>query len=206
MAIGHRAAARSVLECRSPPCDAERRWGSGGECARAEPTLRSGLGYYHALVRQRRRFRRGQEDADDQRRFRRRHAVSGDRCGGRPSGPRHTQIKRLRHLNFLPSTNASWEVSNAAGEVARRAGRSGDRALDWFGQLAGFARCCSRRRWCWPWPQQMTFAAVAKLVGCSWHRVHAICSRYGVDLALAEADLLGGDRSGDRRDVLPARS
>jgi transposase len=34
----------------------------------------------------------------------------------------------------------------------------------------------------------MTFAAVAKLVGESWHRVHAICSRY-VDLALAEADL-----------------
>jgi transposase len=36
--------------------------------------------------------------------------------------------------------------------------------------------------------QQMTFAAVAKLVGESWHRVHAICLRY-VDLALAEADL-----------------
>ena len=36
--------------------------------------------------------------------------------------------------------------------------------------------------------QQMTFAAVAELAGCSWHRVHAICSRY-VDLALAEADL-----------------
>ena len=33
--------------------------------------------------------------------------------------------------------------------------------------------------------QQMTFAAVAKLVNESWHRVHAICSRY-VDLALAE--------------------
>jgi transposase len=38
--------------------------------------------------------------------------------------------------------------------------------------------------------QQMTFAAVAKLVGLSWHRVHAICSRY-VDLACAEADLSG---------------
>ena len=30
--------------------------------------------------------------------------------------------------------------------------------------------------------------AVAKLVNESWHRVHAICSRY-VDLAVAEADL-----------------
>jgi transposase len=36
--------------------------------------------------------------------------------------------------------------------------------------------------------QQMTFAAVARLVTESWHRVHAICSRY-VDLAVAEADL-----------------
>jgi transposase len=36
--------------------------------------------------------------------------------------------------------------------------------------------------------QQMTFAAVARLVNESWHRVHAICSRY-VDLAMAQADL-----------------
>ena len=36
--------------------------------------------------------------------------------------------------------------------------------------------------------QQMPFAAVARLVNESWHRVHAICSRY-VDLAMAEADL-----------------
>jgi len=36
--------------------------------------------------------------------------------------------------------------------------------------------------------QQMPFAAVARTIGESWHRVHAICRRY-VDLALAEADL-----------------
>jgi len=36
--------------------------------------------------------------------------------------------------------------------------------------------------------QQMTFAAFARLVNESWHRVHAICSRY-VDLAVAQADL-----------------
>jgi transposase len=36
--------------------------------------------------------------------------------------------------------------------------------------------------------QHMTFAAVARLVNESWHRVHAICSRY-VDLAVAQADL-----------------
>jgi transposase len=34
----------------------------------------------------------------------------------------------------------------------------------------------------------MPFAAVARLVGLSWHRVHAICARY-VDMALDEADL-----------------
>jgi transposase len=38
--------------------------------------------------------------------------------------------------------------------------------------------------------QQMPFAAVARAVNLSWHRVHAICSRY-VELALAAADLSG---------------
>src|SRR5499427_2715443 len=38
--------------------------------------------------------------------------------------------------------------------------------------------------------QQMPFAAVARTIGESWHRVHAICRRY-VDLALAGADLSG---------------
>jgi len=36
--------------------------------------------------------------------------------------------------------------------------------------------------------QQMPFAAVARIVNLSWHRVHAICSRY-VELTLASADL-----------------
>ena len=38
--------------------------------------------------------------------------------------------------------------------------------------------------------RQMPFAAVARLVGESWHRVMAICERY-VELALAKADLSG---------------
>ena len=38
----------------------------------------------------------------------------------------------------------------------------------------------------------MTFAAVARIVGETWHRVHAICSRY-VDLALTHADLSAVD-------------
>lgn len=36
--------------------------------------------------------------------------------------------------------------------------------------------------------QQMTFAAVARTVGESWHRVQAICRRY-VELAITEIDL-----------------
>src|SRR5881628_1720931 len=36
--------------------------------------------------------------------------------------------------------------------------------------------------------QQMPFAAVARIVGESWHRVHAICARY-VELALTHSDL-----------------
>ena len=57
---------------------------------------------------------------------------------------------------------------------------------DWFGKLAGFTLLFEAL--VLAMAQQMTFAAVAKLVNESWHRVHAICSRY-VDLALAEADL-----------------
>jgi transposase len=57
---------------------------------------------------------------------------------------------------------------------------------EWVGRLDGFtllfealvlALC-----------QQMPFAAVARLVGLSWHRVYAICARY-VQRALADADL-----------------
>jgi transposase len=56
----------------------------------------------------------------------------------------------------------------------------------WAGKLSGFtllfealipAMC-----------RQMPFAAVARLVGESWHRVVAICDRY-VELALEKADL-----------------
>jgi transposase len=57
---------------------------------------------------------------------------------------------------------------------------------DWFGKLAGFTLLFEAL--VLAMAQQMTFAAVAELAGCSWHRVHAICSRY-VDLVLAEADL-----------------
>jgi|SRR6516162_11462069 len=57
---------------------------------------------------------------------------------------------------------------------------------DWFGKLSGFTPLFEAL--VLAMAQQMTFAAVARLVDESWHRVHAICSHY-VDLAVAEADL-----------------
>jgi len=94
-----------------------------------------------------------------------------------------TQVKRLRHLNFFQH-ECHLEV-----RVPRLRLPDGKVALvepDWFGRLNGFtllfealvlALC-----------REMPFAAVARLVGESWHRVQAICARY-VDLALAAADL-----------------
>jgi hypothetical protein len=94
-----------------------------------------------------------------------------------------TQIKRLRHLNFFQH-ECFLEVRTP--RVKLPDGRVVLIEPDWFGQLAGFTLLFEAL--VLAMAQQMTFAAVAKLVGCSWHRVHAICSRY-VDLALAEADL-----------------
>jgi transposase len=94
-----------------------------------------------------------------------------------------TQIKRLRHLNFFQH-ECFLDVRTPRLKLP-----DGKVVLfepDWFGKLAGFTLLFEAL--VLAMAQQMTFAAVAKLVGESWHRVHAICSRY-VDLALAEADL-----------------
>ena len=94
-----------------------------------------------------------------------------------------TQVKRYRHLNFFQH-ECYLEVRTP--RVKLPDGRVVLVEPDWAGKLSGFtllfealvlALC-----------QQMPFAAVARTVGESWHRVHAICSRY-VELALAEADL-----------------
>ena len=94
-----------------------------------------------------------------------------------------TQIKRLRHLNFFQH-ECVLEVRTP--RVKLPDGRVAQYEPDWFGKLAGFTLLFEAV--VLAMAQQMTFAAVAKLVDESWHRVHAICSRY-VDLALAEADL-----------------
>jgi transposase len=94
-----------------------------------------------------------------------------------------TRIKRLRHLNFFQH-ECFLEVRTP--RVKLPDGRVVQVEPDWFGKLAGFTLLFEAL--VLAMAQQMTFAAVAELAGCSWHRVHAICSRY-VDLALAEANL-----------------
>ena len=94
-----------------------------------------------------------------------------------------TQTKRLRHLNFFQH-ECFLEVR--IPRVKLPDGRVVQAAPDWVGKLAGFTLLFEAL--VLAMAQQMTFAAVAKLVNESWHRVHAICSRY-VDLALAAADL-----------------
>src|ERR1700712_2004399 len=88
-----------------------------------------------------------------------------------------TQIKRLRHLNFFQH-ECFLEVRTP--RVKLPDGRV-QVEPDWFGKPAGFTLLFEAL--VLAMAQQMTFAAVARLVGCSWHRVHAICSHY-VDLAL----------------------
>jgi transposase len=94
-----------------------------------------------------------------------------------------TQTKRLRHLNFFQH-ECYLEVRTP--RVKLPGGRVVVIEPDWFGKLSGFTLLFEAL--VLAMAQQMTFAAVAKLVSESWHRVHAICSRY-VDLAVAKADL-----------------
>lgn len=94
-----------------------------------------------------------------------------------------TQTKRYRHLNFFQH-DCFLEV-----RVPRLKLPDGRVALiqpDWAGKLSGITLLFEALvlTLC----QQMTFAAAARLVGESWHRVHAICSRY-VDLAVDAVDL-----------------
>jgi transposase len=94
-----------------------------------------------------------------------------------------TQAKRYRHLNFFQH-ECYLEVRMPRLKLPD--GRVVLIEPGWAGKLSGFtllfealilAMC-----------RQMPFAAVARLVGESWHRVEAICERY-VELALKKADL-----------------
>ena len=98
--------------------------------------------------------------------------------------PAHdTVTKRYRHLNFF-----QHECYLEVRMPRVRLPDGGIRLVepDWAGKLAGFTLLFEALiiTLC----REMPFAAVARLVNLSWHRVAAICGRY-VDLALAEADL-----------------
>ncbi|MBP0596417.1 ISL3 family transposase, partial [Paraburkholderia sp. LEh10] len=113
--------------------------------------------------------------------------VAGSRFGYPGLAGEHavhdTQIKRLRHLNFFQH-ECYLEV-----RVPRVRLPDGSVRLvepEWVGQLDGFTLLFEAL--VLMLAQQMPFAAVARIVNLSWHRVHAICSRY-VELALASANL-----------------
>jgi len=94
-----------------------------------------------------------------------------------------TQTKRLRHLDFFQH-ECFLEVRTP--RVKLPDGRVVLVQPDWVGKLAGFTLLFEAL--ILAMAQHMTFAAVAELAKLSWHRVHAICSRY-VDMALDQADL-----------------
>jgi transposase len=94
-----------------------------------------------------------------------------------------TQTKRLRHLNFFQH---ECYLAVRTPRVKLPDGRVAQIEPDWFGKLSGFTLLFEAL--VLAMAQQMPFAAVARLVNESWHRVHAVCSRY-VDLAVAQAEL-----------------
>ncbi len=96
-----------------------------------------------------------------------------------------TVTKRYRHLNFFQH-DCYLEVRTP--RVKLPDGRVALVEPDWAGKLSGFTLLFEAM--VVALAQQMPFAAVARTVGESWHRVYAICERY-VDLALAELDLSG---------------
>ena len=85
-----------------------------------------------------------------------------------------TQIKRLRHLNFFQH-ECFLEVR--VPRVKLPDGKVRLVEPEWAGRLDGFTQLFEALvlALC----QQMPFSAVARIVGLSWHRVYAICARYG---------------------------
>jgi transposase len=94
-----------------------------------------------------------------------------------------TQTKRYRHLNFFQH-ECYLEV-----RVPRVKLPDGSVKIiqpEWSGKLDGFTLLFEA--FIVFLAQHSTFAFVANLMNISWHRIHAICTKY-VDLALDNADL-----------------
>lgn len=94
-----------------------------------------------------------------------------------------TTVKRYRHLNFFQH-DCYLEVRTP--RVKLPDGRVALVEPDWAGKLSGFTLLFEAL--VLTLSQQMPFAAVARAVGESSHRVLAICKRY-VNIALAQMDL-----------------
>lgn len=97
--------------------------------------------------------------------------------------PAHdTVAKRYRHLNFFQH---ECYLDVRVPRVRLPDGGIRQVEPDWAGKLAGFTLLFEAL--ILALAREMPFAAVARVVGLSWHRVAAICKRY-VDLALEQAD------------------
>jgi len=97
--------------------------------------------------------------------------------------PAHdTVTKRYRHLNFFQH---ECHLEVRVPRVRLPGGGIRQVEPDWAGRLAGFTLLFEAliMAMC----REMTFAAVSRLVGLSWHQVVAICKRY-VELGLEQAD------------------
>ena len=94
-----------------------------------------------------------------------------------------TQIKRYRHLNFFQH---ECHLEVRVPRVKLPGGKVALIEPDWVGKLSGFTLLFEALVLLLA--RQMPFAAVARIVGVSWHRVYAICAKY-VDLAVDAADL-----------------
>lgn len=94
-----------------------------------------------------------------------------------------TQRKRYRHLNFFQH-ECYLEVR--VPRLRLSTGRVVLLEPEWAGHLSGFTLLFEAL--VLTLARQLPFAAVARLVGESWHRVQAICTRY-VNLAVKAADL-----------------
>jgi transposase len=93
-----------------------------------------------------------------------------------------TEIKRLRHLNFFQYRC----ILEVRVPKLRLPDGYANVEPDWVGKLSGFTLLFEAL--VLMLAQHMPFAAVARMVGESWHRVNAVCRRY-VDLAIAASDL-----------------
>ena len=94
-----------------------------------------------------------------------------------------TQIKRLRHLNFFQH-ECHLEVRTPRVRLPDGSVRLVEPG--WAGRLSGFTLLFEALvlTLC----REMPFATVARIVGLSWHRVHAICMHY-VEQAVARMNL-----------------